>query len=235
LEHGPCEHKNTMDNQQSSRELLSISAMGLLVGLSLMVAGIIAGRQLHIVWNTWPSTDGVVVRGAVQEALQVPYAKGGMPIRRFTPKVEFRYTVRGRDYTTEAPSVYTADTYEKAAANLSRMYASGTHHPIRYNPRDPGEIEFGIIQFGPLAFSFLLLMGGAVLLAMGLKSLAKAYSQRAEVAPARESGIPATVLPFPHRAQQAPLATTLRCPACGRQVMVTEETCPNCLKSLRAA
>ena len=170
-----------------------------------------------------------------KKSCEVPYAKGGMPIHRYTPKIEFRYTVSGRDYTTEAPSVYTADTYEKAAANLARMYAPGTHHPIRYNPRDPRDIRFGIIQFGPLAFSFLLLIGGAVLSAVGLKSLVMAYSQSAEPAPAKEQGIPATVLPFADRARQEPSAATLLCPACGRPVKVTEDTCPNCLKSLRAA
>ena len=234
-DHGPCGHNNTMDNKKGRGELVSKGVMGLLVGLSLIVAGIGVGRQLHIVWNVWPSTDGVVVRGAVQDVLQVPSAKGGMPIHRYTPKIEFRYTVSGRDYTTEAPSVYTADTYEKAAANLSRMYAPGTHHPIRYNPRDPGDIQFGIIPFGPLAFAFLLLIGGVALSAAGLGSLAKGYSQGAELAPAKEEGIPATVLPFTDRARQEPSAATLRCPACGRPVKVTADTCPNCLKSLRAA
>ena len=174
-DHGPSEHNNTMDNKEGRRELVGKGVMGLLVGLSLMLAGIWAGRQLHIVWNIWPSTDGVVVRGAVQEVLEVPYAKGGMPIHRYTPKIEFRYTVSGRDYTTEAPSVYTADTYEKAAANLARMYAPGTHHPIRYNPRDPRDIRFGIIEFGSLAFSFLLLISGVVLSAVGLNSLVMGY------------------------------------------------------------
>ena len=234
-DHGPSEHNNAMDNEESKREKVSKGVMTLLVGLSLMVAGIWAGRQLHIVWNIWPSTDGVVVRGAVQEVLLAPYAKGGMPIRRYTPKVEYRYTVGGRDFTTEAPSVYTADTYEKAAANLARMYAPGTHHPIRYNPRDPRDIRFGIIPFAPLAFSFLLLISGVVLSAAGVKSLVMGYSQREELAPATEQGIPATVLPFPGRPRQEPSAATLRCPACGRQVKVTEDTCPNCLKSLRAA
>jgi hypothetical protein len=224
-----------MDNNEGRGELVSKGVMGLLVGLSLMLAGIGVGRQLHIVWNPWPSTDGVVARGTVQETLEVPYAKGGMPVHRYTPKIEFRYTVSGRDYTTEAPSVYTADTYEKAAANLAQMYAPGTHHPIRYNPRDPRDIRFGIIQFGPLAFSFLLLIGGAVLSAVGLKWLAIGYSQRVEHAPAKEQGVPATVLPFVDRARQEPSAATLLCPACGRPVKVTEETCPNCLKSLRAA
>jgi hypothetical protein len=200
-----------------------------------MAAGIVVGRQLHIVWNIWPSTDGVVVRGAVQDVLQVPYAKGGMPVHRYTPKIQFRYTVSGRDYTTEAPSVYIADTYEKAAANLSRMYAPGTHHPLRYNPRDPREIQFGIIQFGPLAFSFLLLLGGIVLSVVGLRLLAMAYSPRAALAPAEEARIPVVVLPFTDRERLEPSTATLRCPACGKPVKLTEDTCPHCLKSLRAA
>jgi hypothetical protein len=224
-----------MENKDSKGEMVSKGVMGLLVGLSLMVAGIWAGRQLHIVWNIWPSTDGVVVRGAVEQVLQVPYAKGGMPIYRYTPKIEFRYTVSGRTYTTEAPSVYTTDTYEKAAANLVRMYAPGTHHPIRYNPGDPRDIRFGIIEFGSLAFSFLLLISGVVLSAVGLKSLLTGYWQRVEFAPAKEQGVPATVLPFAGRARQEPSAATLRCPACGRPVKATEDSCPNCLKSLRAA
>ena len=158
-----------------------------------------------------------------------------MPIHHYTPKIEFRYTVSGKDYTTEAPSVYTADTYDQAAANLARMYAPGTHHPIRYNPRDPRDIQFGIIEFGSLAFSFLLLIGGVVLSAVGLESLVEGYSRRVELAPAKEQGIPATVLPFADRVRQEPSAATIRCPACGRPVKATEDTCPNCLKFLRAA
>ena len=153
----------------------------------------------------------------------------------YTPKVEFRYTVGGRDYTTEAPSVYTADTYDRAASNLARMYAPGTHHPIRYNPREPRDISFGIIEFGSLAFSFLLLIGGVVLSVVGLKALVLGYSRRVELAPAKEQGIPATVLPFAGRAWREPTTGTLRCPSCGRPVKATEDTCPNCLKFLRAA
>ena len=76
-DHGPSRHNNTMDNKESRREAVSKGVMGLLVGLSLMVAGIWAGRQLHIVWNIWPSTDGVVVRGAVQEVLERSLRQGG--------------------------------------------------------------------------------------------------------------------------------------------------------------
>ena len=235
MDYCPFGHSNAMDNNDGKREMIGKGLMGLIVGLSLVVAGVWAGRRLHIVWNVWPSTDGVVVRGSVQETLEVPYAKGGMPIHRYTPKIEFHYTVSGRDYTTEAPSVYTADTYEKAAGNLVRMYAPGSHHPLRYNPHDPRDIRFGIVEFGPLAFSFLLLITGVVLAAVGLNSLVVGYWQRVELATAKAQGIPATVLPFVDRARQEPSAVTLRCPACGRPVKATEDTCPNCLKSLRAA
>ena len=224
-----------MDNQEDRRERVSKGAMGLLVGLSLILAGVWTGRQLHIVWNIWPSTDGVVVRGVVQEVLQAPSAKGGMPIHRFMPKIEFRYKVGGRDYVTEANSVYAPDTYDQAAANLARMYAPGTHHPIRYSPRDPRDIEFGVIDFGSLAFSFLLLIGGVVLTTVGLKMLVTGYAEHVELAPAQEQGIRAPVLPFAQRTGQEPSAGTLRCPACGRPVKTNEETCPNCLKFLRAA
>ncbi len=224
-----------MDNKERREELVSKGVMGLLVGLSLMLAGFWAGRQLHIVWNIWPSTDGVVVRGAVEETLQAPYAKGGMPVHHYTPKIEFRYTVSGNAYTAEAPSVYTTDTYEEAAANLIRMYAPGTHHPIRYNPRDPRDIRFGIIEFGTLAFSFLLLIGGALLSAAGLRWLGMVYWQRVELAPAKEQGMPAAVLPFAVSLRQESSAATLHCPNCGTPVKVTEDVCPNCMKFLRAA
>ena len=158
-----------------------------------------------------------------------------MPIHRFTPKIEFRYRANGKDFTTEAASVYTADTYQQAAANLARLYAPGTHHPIRYNPGDPNEIQFGVISFGPLAFSFLLLVAGVVLSTVGLRLLAEAYFPRAEPAPAVPQGVAAPVLPFTHPARGEAMADTLRCPACGRPVKPTEETCPNCLRFLRAA
>jgi hypothetical protein len=145
-------HNNLMDNKEMKREMISKGVMALFVGLSLAFVGILACRQLHIVWSVWPSTDGEVVRGTVQEMMNVPYAKGGLPIHSYSPTVEFRYTVSGKVYTTEAPSIFVSDTYDKAAAKLVRLYATGTHHPIRYNPRDPGDIRFGTIEFGALAF-----------------------------------------------------------------------------------
>ena len=223
-----------MNNIKGKGEFVSQAAMGLLVGLSLMLAGFLTGRQLHIVWNIWPSIDGVVVRGRVQQVLQTPYAKGVMPLHRYVPMIEFRYTVGGTKYSTEAPSVYLADTYNEAAARLVNRYAPGTHYPIRYNPRNPTEIEFGAIELSTLAISFLLLVGGIVLLVAGLKALVMGYWQAVKFGPATAPAVMAAVLPFSDGAQQGAPAT-LRCPACGRLITAAEETCPNCLKYLRAA
>lgn len=231
----PSGHNNQMDKTQTRREMLGKGVMALIVGLSLMAVGFLGSRQLHTVWNIWPSTDGVVVGGSVQELLDVPYAKGGMPIHSYSPQVDFRYTVGGKAYTTEAPSVLAADTYEKAAAVLVRLYSAGSHHPLRYNPRDPREIIFGTFEFGPLAFSFLLLIGGVVFSTVGLNSLVVAYLSRAEHAPDKQQGIPGAVVAMPVGGQQEPAAATLYCASCGRPVKANEDTCPNCLKSLRAA
>jgi hypothetical protein len=224
-----------MDAKKAAREIAIKGALGLLIGLSLLATGIWAGRRLHIVWNIWPSVDGVVVSGAVEEVVEVPPAKGGTLSHRYKPKIAFRYVVSGKPYTTQAASEYTADTYQKAAANLLSLYAPGTHHPIRYNPLDPRDIRFGTIEIGPLVVSFLLLIAGVVLSAGGVNSLALAYSQRVARAPAVRREAPATVLPFEDRARVEPAAVTLRCPACGRQVDAGQDICPNCFKSLRAA
>jgi hypothetical protein len=224
-----------MDAKKPAREIAIKGALGLLIGLSLLAGGVWAGRQLHIVWNIWPSVDGVVVSGIVEDVVDVPSAKGGTLIHRYRPEIEFRYVVSGKPYTTRAASEYTADTYQKAAANLLSLYAPGTHHPIRYNPRNPRDIRFGIIELGPLVFSFLLLVAGVVLSAGGVNSLALAYSQRVARAPTVGREAPATVLPFEDRSRVEPAAATLHCPACGRRVQADQDTCPNCFKSLRAA
>jgi len=223
-----------MDNQDAGKELVSRSVLWIVVGVSLLVAGIVLARQLHIVWNIWPSADGVVVRGTVEEILEAPYAKGGMPVHRYAPRIEFDYAAGGRNYQAEAASVYLADTYEDAAATLGRLYAPGTHHPIRYNPRDPRDIEFGTIEFSSLAFAFLVLVGGVALAAVGLSIAARGYAKPVEVA-REEQGMPAPVLPFAVPTKQDTALSMRRCPACGRPVKITEDTCPNCLKFLRAA
>lgn len=224
-----------MNKDNSKTELMGIGVFGLLVGLSLILAGFWAARQLHIVWNSWPSTDGMVVRGTVQEIVEVPYTRGGMPFHTYTPRIEFRYTVGSKAYSTEAPAANTTTTFDQAAVVLSKLYATGTHHPIHYNPQNPQDIEFGTIKLGPLVLALFLLVLGGVLSAVGVKSLIAGTAHDTSQTPSREAGTSAKTLPFVARTKPEPLALTMICPSCGRRVMATEDNCPNCLKALRAA
>lgn len=224
-----------MNENETMREIASKGALAVFVGLALLAAGVWAGRQLHIVWNIWPSTDGVVVSGSVQELWVAPSAKGEAMIHQYKPQVEFRYVAGGKLYTAQVASEYTADTYQQASANLVSLYAPGSHHPIRYNPHNPSDVRFGVIELGPLAFSFLLVIAGVVLSVGGANSLVIAYSERLRGTPAVGREVSATVLPFEDRSRVEPAAANLRCPACGRRVEPGVDTCPNCLKSLRAA
>lgn len=176
-----------------------------------------------------------MVGGAVQEILPDQHAKGGFLTYEYTPQIEFRYAVSGKDYTAGPPSDYVTDTYDHAATMLAGMYAPGTHHPLLYNPRDPRVIRFGIIDFGAVAFSLLLIFGGVTLSVAGSYSLIMTYWQRAKLARAMKRARSAELLAYVQSARQKPSAAKIYCASCGRPVQPNEDTCPNCLKSLRAA
>jgi hypothetical protein len=74
-----------------------------------------------------------------------------------------------------------------------------------------------------------------VLSTIGLKALAMAYLPSGAVTPAEESGAPSRVVSISARTAQESSAATIYCAACGRPVKVNQYTCPNCLKSVRAA
>jgi len=222
-----------MNEKGTLHEYLSRSTLAFGVGLSLLFAGYWAGRQLHTVWNSWPVVDGVVTNSAVAEILEVPIAKGDGEFHQYQPSVNLRYQVGGQEYTTELPLGYTTTTYQQASADLQSHHAPGTHQAIRYNPRNARDIRFGGLDRGPLAFSFLLIIAGVALCVEGSKDLLKAFWLRMASKP--ELKAPRVTLPFEGQAPAAGATATLRCPACGRTVEAGQDSCPNCLKSLRAA
>jgi hypothetical protein len=224
-----------MNEKESLQETLSKGALALVVGLSFLFAGYWAGRQLHTVWNVWPIVDGVVTTGTVSEVVEVPTAKGYGEFHQYEPTINVRYQVRSRRYNTDVPLGYTTATYQNAAANLLSRYAPGTHQPIRYNPQDPKDIRFGRLERGPLAFSLLLLMAGVALCVGGAHDLLTAHALRFTSAPESAKEAVGATLPFEGPSPAAPATATLRCHACGRTVEAGQDTCPNCLKSLRAA
>jgi len=91
------------------------------------------------------------------------------------------------------------------------------------------------LERGPLAFSLLLLMAGVALCVGGAHDLLTAYALRFTSAPESAKEAVGATLPFEGPSPAAPATATLRCHACGRTVEAGQDTCPNCLKSLRAA
>ena len=224
-----------MNEKESIQETISKGALGFVVGISLLFAGYWSGRQLHNVWNVWPLADGVVVRSTVAEVLEVPSAKGDAQIHQFEPKVDLRYRVLGREYTTEAALGFTTASYQKAISNLLSSYAPGMHVPIRYNPQAPKDIRFGKLERGPLAFAFALIMAGVILSVGGVNDLMKGYSRRSRRVPELAKDAIGATLPFEGQKPDGPAAAAVRCAACGAMVEVGKDACPKCLKSLRAA
>lgn len=228
-------HNKPMDTNRFKAVFISEGLMGLLLGLLLLSAGVWMAGQLHIVWNIWPSTDGVVLGGSIVEVVDIPSAKGGGAYYSYTPQIEFRYTVEGKQYNTTAPSVYSANTMDRAMANYTRLYKPGSHHPLRYNPRNPAEIQFGVIEFGPLALAFVFLVMGSLLGAIGINAMARSFASEVWPIPAGVQASPANVLDFARRSSPEPAGKMVICPSCGRAVKASEDNCPNCLRGLRAA
>jgi hypothetical protein len=224
-----------MDEKENFQETLSRGVLALVVGASLLFAGYWAGRQLHTVWNVWPVVDGMVTGGTVAEVMEVPAAKGDGQFHQYEPTVSIRYQVRGQEYNAELSLGYTTATHEKASANLQSHYATGTHQPIRYNPQDPKDVRFGSLATGPLAFAFLLILAGVMLGVNGTGDLAKAYLLRFASAPEMAKEAVGAALPFDAQKPTGAAAATIRCATCGRIVEAGQDTCPNCLKALRAA
>lgn len=233
------EHNIPMKNGKDELETAGNGATWILLGLVLLGVGGWTGWRFHTAWYGWPSVDATVVGGGVEEFYQYPTARGGRTMLRFKSRVEFRYAFSNQVYLTKAWLDSSAASYQEAQNRLAAAYAPGTHHAIRCNPEDPGDIRFGTPDFGELAFSLLLLAAGLVIGASGARSFATAYSSRADFARpswfqrAKAAG---RVLRFPFRSPAGSgRAATIRCPGCGESVGADQSICPKCSSSLRAA
>ena len=119
-------------------------------------------------------------------------------------RVEFQYTLHGKQYTTLAGSRDWISNYAKMNRQVE-INAPGTRHLIRYNPSNPSDIRFDLSGgFG--SFLSPALFGAAGLITMFFALVFMRISTA--------SGKPAMVF--------------TRCPSCGHVVSLTEPTCPKC-------
>jgi Protein of unknown function (DUF3592) len=142
--------------------LIAIAAIG---GALFMAVpgGIVLWMGLR---SVWPTVTGVALRAGMTE----DQAKGvgtRNTYKFYSTKLEFRYRVNGRDYTTETVQFgrALASGDISNAAVLALRYPAGTKVPVFYHPHDPG---LAAVKPGVHTDVAWYLCGGAVLILFGV-------------------------------------------------------------------
>jgi hypothetical protein len=150
--------------------LIGIAAIG---GALFMAVpgGILVWMGMRSVWHGlasshWPTVAGVVLRAGMTE----DQAKGvgtKNTYKFYSTKLEFRYQVDGRDYTTETVqfgrAIGSGDISNEAV--LALRYPADTKATVFYHPHDPG---LATVKPGVHTDVAWYLCGGAVLILFGV-------------------------------------------------------------------
>jgi len=150
--------------------LIGIAAIG---GALFMAVpgGIVLWMGLRSVWqglasSHWPTVAGVVLRAGMTED-QTKGVGTKNTYKFYSTKLEFRYQVDGRDYTTETVqfgrAIGSGDISNEAV--LALRYPAGTKVPVFYHPHDPA---LATVKPGVHTDVAWYLCGGAVLILFGV-------------------------------------------------------------------
>jgi|GEM_PF-942477 len=112
---------------------------------------------------SWPTTQAEVIDSKLVRRISPP-GRYSTLWERYTLEIELRYTVNGRDYTSEArlPAVAPSTPGADPSSDLATFTAPGRKFTIRYDPEDPATIM--VLRGG--AKSARLAMGTGALLAL---------------------------------------------------------------------
>jgi hypothetical protein len=170
-----------------------VGAIFTLAGAILLsVAGWTGNRQYTIL-KTWPTVEAEVTES------RVTTGRDSEGTTMYGTQMEFRYTVNGKEYVTPAASSYRTSSYTEMKRKADH-YASGTRHPIRYNPGNPDDIRFDVgYTFGFFFLPALMSGMGVIFGGLGITFL---YVSR------RQRGV--------------------ECPACGYRMEKDQDACPQC-------
>jgi hypothetical protein len=108
---------------------------------SLIVCVVFLVFSLPFFWNqlqvlrTWPSVDAQVLRS------DVVIDRISQHEQMYSARLGLLYTLDGKPITTEVTS-FQDQNYNKTRARADE-FPVGSHHMIRYNPRDPMQARIG--------------------------------------------------------------------------------------------
>jgi lipid-A-disaccharide synthase-like uncharacterized protein len=144
------------------------------IGGALFMAvpgGIVLWMGLRSVWHGlasshWPTVVGVVLRAGMTED-QAKGVSTKNTYKFYSTKLEFRYQIDGRDYTTETVqfgrAIGSGDISNEAV--LALRYPAGTKATVFYHPHDPA---LAVVKPGVHTDVAWYLCGGAALILFGV-------------------------------------------------------------------
>ena len=155
---------------ERNKDLVILFLVMFAAGVSLMALGgyeIKGSQQSH----NWPSTQGTITYSGVHKSTHKD--SNHRTQTTYTPKVAYRYQVKGRQYTSDRIEfgVGQSGGSKKSAQKVMDRYPSGKKVPVYYNAQDP---KYAILESGFTGRSLFIFFGGVVFFAAGVFSL-KAY------------------------------------------------------------
>jgi hypothetical protein len=140
------------------------------VGLIAVVFGILQLRTAKASAG-WPAVKGKIVLAGVETSSSTD--EDGSTSRRYSPRVEYAYTVSGRKYTSHQAAVGSRRTYgSRSAAEAKLAYRSGQQVDVYYNPQKPSQavLEPGAAggAWGTVIIGIVFAVAGVVVIAVNL-------------------------------------------------------------------
>jgi hypothetical protein len=151
--------------------------MGLALGLVLAGIGLVTIIFGLLQYRTgkasagWPSVEGKIVQATVETSTSTD--SDGDTSRRYSPRVEYAYTVSGRKYTGKQTAVGARNAYgSRAAAEDKLAYRSGQQVTVHYNPEKPAQavLEAGAVggAWGTAVIGIVFTIAGFVVIAVNV-------------------------------------------------------------------
>jgi ABC-type Na+ efflux pump permease subunit len=150
-----------MDPQNRSDILVGklIIALGMLLIAGALWA--IYGR--YVIFSSWPTVDAQVTKSEISGPIRMQRGD-----RVYYTRIEFQFLADGKQFTASARD---KSDNRSGAQMVANTYSPGTHHTIRYNPANPNDIRFDVVNMfeTPVAVGIF----GVAMLVIGLRWLSR--------------------------------------------------------------
>lgn len=134
------------------------------LGMLVMAGALWAIHGRYVIFTSWPTVEAEVTKSDVSGPVRL--SRGGTSNSVYYTTIEFQFVADGKQFTASAREK--SDNWG-GAKMVANTYSPGTHHTIRYNPANPNDIRFDIVN----AFETPVVVGisGLAILVIGLRWL----------------------------------------------------------------